>query len=226
MSVNLPVYQQVALLAIHDDKGTFQAEFIEHLLAGAIFAELMLQGCVTVTGKDKRVSVVTSLGGSDKILSDTLDLLKRASKPLKIKNAVVKIAGQKNLKHEVARSLCDAGILKVEQDKILLVFTRQVYPEVNPVPEQQIKQALHKMITHKGNEVMPRMVVLMSLLQSSGLLKKHFDKAFLKQYKERIERIAKGDVVGAATKEVIEACQMVIIMTAILPAMTSTVIAN
>ena len=57
MSVNLPVYQQVALLAIHDDKGTFQAEFIEHLLAGAIFAELMLQGCVTVTGKDKRVSV-------------------------------------------------------------------------------------------------------------------------------------------------------------------------
>lgn len=226
MSINLPLYQQVALLAIHDDKGTFQAEFVEYLLAGAILAELMLEGCVSITSKDKRVSVVASARISDKLLASALDVLKYATKPLKLKSAVSKIAGQNNLKHEVAHSLCDAGILKVEQDKILLLFTRQLYPEVNPVPEQEIKQALLELITHKGNDPAPRMVVLVSLLQGSGLLRKHFDKAFLKQYKDRIERIAKGDVVGEATKEVIEACQMVIVMTAILPAITSTVIAN
>lgn len=226
MSVNLPIYQQVALLAIHDDKGTFQAEFVEHLLAGAILAELMLQGCISITGKDKRISVVASNDRDDNMLSDTLDILKRASKPLGVKNAVSKIANQKGLKHNVARSLCDAGILKYEQDKILLIFTRQLYPEVNPVPEQQIKQALRELIINKSADAMPRMVVLISLLQGSGLLKKHFEKAFLKQHKDRIERIAKGDVVGEATKEVIEACQMVIVMTAILPAITTTVIAN
>lgn len=30
MSVKLPLYQQIALLAIHDDKGTFEADLKQH----------------------------------------------------------------------------------------------------------------------------------------------------------------------------------------------------
>jgi hypothetical protein len=226
MSVKLPLYQQIALLAIHDDKGTFEAEFVEQLLSGSIIAELLLLGCIKVEGKDKKINYVKALPFKDNQLDNSLALLRNTTKPQSLKNTLHLIAKQKNFKHDVANSLCDAGILKAEQDKVLFLFTRNIYPEINPIPEQEIKNSIKTLIARTGSNVNPQTVVLLSLMKSSGLHKKHFDKAFLKQHQERIESLIKGDVVGEATQEVIEACQMAIMMAAILPTVITTTVVS
>ena len=48
---------------------------------------------------------------------------------------VSRLTSIKHLKHIVAEELCRQGILRAEQAKVLLLFRRRVYPELDPRPE-------------------------------------------------------------------------------------------
>ena len=61
-----------------------------------------------------------------------------------------------------------------------------------------------------------------ALSNATGLLKKIIDKKQLKARKQRIEDLSKGQVVGKATKEAVEAVQAAIMVATIMPAITST----
>ena len=74
-----------------------------------------------------------------------------------------RIAGTSKLNHRIARELCNKGVLRADEDKVLLVFTRTVYPELNPVPERKLIERLEKAIFGQQREIDPRTVVLLSL---------------------------------------------------------------
>jgi hypothetical protein len=118
---------------------------------------------------------------------------------------VSRFARVKKLKHKVAKQLCRKGILRSDEDKLFLVFSRKVYPEINPEPERQILDRLRDAIFTETEQVEPRTAVLLSLARTTGVLKANFDKKKLKTRKDRIERIINGEVTGKATKEAIDA---------------------
>ena len=70
-------------------------------------------------------------------------------------------------------------------------------------------------------------VLLIALAHATGLMRIHFDRRELKDRKERIEQIAKGELVGAATADAVRAAEQAVqaaqaaVMTAII---ASTVI--
>jgi hypothetical protein len=107
----------------------------------------------------------------------------------------------------------------------MLLFTRKIYPELNPVPERKLIERLRQAIFTNKKDIDPRTVVLISLADSTGLLNIVFDKKELKARKVRIKEISNGEITGKAATEAIQALQAAIMVTCIMPAiMTTTII--
>lgn len=121
------------------------------------------------------------------------------------------VANMKQLKHRVAKQLCRRGILRADEDKVLLIFTRKIYPELDPGPERELMGRLESVI-FEGVEPDPRTAVLIALADHSGVLRAVFDKKRLKAHKERLENISDGSSTAQATKAAIEAMQAAVMV--------------
>ena len=113
-----------------------------------------------------------------------------------------------------------------DERKILLLFSQQSYPEIDPEPERKVLEDLRHAIFTDTDNLDPHTVVLVSLAHSAGLLPAVFDKKDLKARRDRIERIVNGDALGQATKEAIEAVQAAVMVACILPAITAATVTN
>lgn len=223
-SLSLP--EEIMLLALHDDKGTTGSQSMyPYAIGGAVLAELLMRKRILLdSSKKKAVRLIHAKPLGDPLLDDCLTRVQDSGKQLAAQTWVAKFAGTKDLKHRLAMQLCDRGILKADKDKVMLLFTRKIYPEVDPRPEREMISRLRQAIFGAADHLGPRTVVLVSLAHGSGLLPMVFDKKDLKDRKDRIDRIIKGDALGTATKEAIEAVQAAIFVSCILPTVTTTVI--
>ena len=222
----LPLHEEVLLLALRDDEGTVASgTMYQYAVAGAILSELMLQGRIAVddSGRKKLARVIDPRPTGAPLLDECLDKI-AATRPKPLDDWVGKFANIKNLKHRVAVRLCDRGILREEEGKILLVFTRTIYPETDPRPEQEIVERLRRAVFTDTRDLDPRTVVLVSLANSAGILKVVFDKKELKRRKERLEQVINGELMGKAAQEAIQAMEAAVMVAVIIPAVMVTVI--
>ena len=221
-SQNLFLYEELLLLAIKDEEGTFEGGFLEHVIAAAILAELLMQDRIIVG--DQKKSTVTLKSTSplgDPIVDECLEQIRNEEKSIDLKNWIYRFARIRDLRHRIARQLCERGILRADEDKILWIFTRKIYPEVNHEPEKEIIERLKAAVFGDEDDIDPRTVVLISLAKNASVLHRPFDKKEYKQRKKRIEQIVNGEVTGKATQEVIAACQTAIMVATIIPAVTA-----
>jgi hypothetical protein len=216
------------LLALRDDAGTIAAgAAFPYVLGGAILAELLLLKRLEVreTGKRWRkplVEVVDPAPVGDPIVDECLQKFRDAKRRANVKTWVERLARVKRLRHRVAEELCRRHILRADEEKILLVFTRKIYPEIDRAPERALVERLRRAIFADTREVDPRTAVLVSLAHNADVLKNVFDKKRLKSRKVRIEKIANGELIGKAATEIMQAVQAAILVTCILPAVTTT----
>ena len=221
------LYEEIMLLALRDEQGTIATGFPEQVLAGAILAELLLDGRISVEDtKKKLVNLVDTRPSGDPIIDECLEKMTTAKRRASLQTWVSRLAGTKNLRHKAAQRLCDRRILRADEDKVLFVFKRRIYPEIDPVPEKKIIDRLRDAIYNDHAKLDPRTVVLVSLANGSDMLRQTFGRKELKSRKKRIERIENGELTGKATREVIAACQTALIVAAIMPAMISTTVHN
>jgi len=125
--VQLFLYEEIMLLALRDEQGTIATGFVEQAVAGAILAELLLEGRISVEStKKQRVTLINRQASGDPVIDECLDKMGAASKPVTLQNWVHKLASIKNLRHKVAQQLCDRRILRADEDKILFLFNRRI----------------------------------------------------------------------------------------------------
>jgi hypothetical protein len=189
-----------------------------------VLAELLLGGRVRIETVKKKpmVTLADSTAMGDPVIDECLEKVRTSKRRAVAQTWVSRFAGLRNLKHRVAEGLCDRGILREEDAKVLLVFTRKTYPELNSAPERALIERLRQAIFTDTDGIEPRTVVVASLANSAGVLRAVFDKKELKGRKDRIDKIVSGEVTGKATQEAIQAMQAAVMTAAIIPTVIAT----
>jgi hypothetical protein len=225
---SLFLYEEVMLLALRDEEGTIASgTMYQYAIGAAILAELLLNKRISVeeASKKKLVNLISSTPLGDPLIDQCLEKIGNSKRRATLQTWVSRFAGIQNLKHRAAQQLCDRGILRATEGSILLIFTRKIYPELNPLPERKLIERIREAIFTESRDIDPRTVVLVSLANSTGLLNIVFDKKKLKGRKARIKEISNGEITGKAATEAIQALQAAIMVTCIMPAvMTTTII--
>jgi len=224
-SKHLHIYEEILLLALRDKEGTmlFGINYPQ-AIAGALLAELLLKNKIEIenSGKRKFVKLVNKKSTGDLLLDECINKISSAKRRARPQSWVQRFANLSRLKHKAAQSLCRKGILKLEEDKVLLLFNRKIYPEVNPRPEKHLMDKLNNAIFGTIKEIDPEVVILISICNSTGILKQIFDKHKLKEKKDRIKEITSGNLIGKSTKGAVEAMQAAIMVAVIMPAVIVT----
>lgn len=223
---NLALYEEILLLALRDREGTVPAATqCQMALGGAILAELLLRRRIEIDldKRSHRVILKDQRPLGDPILDECLARAASAKRSAQAQTWVQRFAMLRGLKHRVAARLCDRGILRADQSRVLWLFSRRVYPEVDPRPEREVIRRLEQAIFSDRPEVDARTLVLLSLAQSGNLLGLMFDRKALKSRRQRIKSLINGQIAGEATREAIQAAQAAAIMaTCVIPVATAT----
>ncbi len=223
-STKLHIYEKILLLALSDKKGTilFGVNY-QHAIAGAILAELLLKKKIEIEkdGKRKFVKLVDRKLMRNQLLDECIGKLVKAKRRGRPQTWVQRFANISKLKHKAAQSLCRKHIIKMEEDKVLFIFNRKIYPEIDPKPEKQLLEKMSDAIFGNTKEIDPETVILISICKATGILRQLFDKKKLKEQKQRVKDISSGNLVGEATKDAVEAMQAAIMVAAIIPAVTA-----
>lgn len=212
----LYLHEELLLLALHDDKGTLNHGWFGYGMGGAALAELILAERVKIerVKKTMLLTMVRSTSIGEPYLDECLELVAKAKRRASVASWVGRFGSIKRMKDRVADRLCLRGILRKEEGRTLRVFSRSLYPTVNPEPERELLQRLRPAIFDDG-AVAARTAILATLAYQTGVLNTTFDKKELKQRKARLEALGNSDAVGAAAREAISAAQAAMIAVAV-----------
>lgn len=216
--MDLRLYEELMLLALHDQKGTTAfGPQLDPALGGAVLAELLGTHKIEIRDEGKRglVTVVDRSPIDDPILDAALaDLegLRRRGDPM---TTVLRLARLKDLRAKVALSLCRRGIVRETEKEILLLFRRKVYPTVNPEPEDALIARVRAALD-RTDERDARTTVLIGLADTAGALSAIYDRRERKALKATLRSIREADVAVRATHDAVEALMMTISVTSVV----------
>ena len=217
---DLHIYEEVLLLALRDEEGTFTGGFIEVAVAGAVLAELLLDEHIYI-GEKKRnlIDHNDPPCTGDPVIDECLGKITEAKRRAALTNWIPRLARIPKLRNKVAHQLCERGIVKIEEEKVLFIFPRTVYPELNPKPEQQIMKRLRAAIFEDNDSLDPRTITLISIAHRTGLLNHNFGSKELQKRKKRISQIVEGEVAGAAAGDFLGVGDSAATAIALIPAL-------
>lgn len=225
----LHLHEQLMLLALKDEKGTLEskASMYSYALGGAMMAELSLRGKIRIRD-DKRafVDLIDRSPLGEPVLDECLDKVATAKRRARATTWVQRFANLKRLRHRVAAGLCRRGILRDDEDKVLLFFTRKLYPTIDPVPERRLVDQLRTVIFRDSASPDAETVIVVALANATGLLPIHFDKKDLRRRKQHLKRITEGTMAGAAAQQAVLAAQQAAVAAAVAASSAAAVSAS
>jgi hypothetical protein len=99
---------------------------------------------------------------------------------------------------------------------VLLIFSRRIYPELDPTPELEIVHRVEHAVFSDDSDLDTRTAILVSLAHVSGILNPVFGKKRVAERRDRLERIVEDRPSAEAARAAIEAAKAA--MTAIMAA--------
>jgi hypothetical protein len=151
------------LLALRDKEGTvLSGTMYNFAIGGAILAELLMKKRIDVEEVRKKTfaRVLDPAPVGDPLIDECLSRIAGGKKRAQLRDWVSRFAQTKNLKHRVAEQLARHRILRVDEDKVLWIFTRNL--SVDPA-RAGVHRATARLSSVSG-EIGPRTVVLLSLV--------------------------------------------------------------
>jgi Golgi phosphoprotein 3 len=200
----LHLYEQILLLSLRSEKGTSTTGFEPIAIAGAVLTEWLGEGRISVDETRRQlVTLKETRRSGDPVLDECLDLFKAAKRTAPLKTWIARLSRIPKLRHKAATQLCVRGILRADEDQVLWLFTRKIYPEINPKPKQAIVDSMRQAIFSETARVDEPLAVLISLAHGTGLLAPIFGRAEIRERKKRISTLLASNAVGKATQQLI-----------------------
>ncbi|MEM6456259.1 MAG: GPP34 family phosphoprotein [Acidobacteriota bacterium] len=223
----LTLPESLLLLALHDQKGTVSIGGYAHIgLGGGLLAELLLGGWVAIEGDDKRAKLVVQPGAAppaDPLLTACLEQVRTAKRPRDPGQWVLTFGQRKGLTHQIAEGLCQRGILRAEQARVLLIFPRTVFPEVDPGPERRLLEMLEQAIFTDASIDDPHRLALIAIADAAGLLAPNLGRKRLKTRKDRLAQLRTQDASGQAAEAAKAAIEAAVAISAAMTAASAAV---
>ena len=219
--MELNLIDQLTLLALDDERGTFVADSTaySYAIAGAIIMELALEERIDLSGEKVVVKDKSKTG--DKIIDTYFETISESEKERKVKSWVERIGSKANkIKLATIDKLIDDRILEKREDKILWVFSYNKYPTQNPRLENHLRNRLYDIIVNSHRPELKE-IMLLNLIQSCSLGKEVFGKEHAKTFKRKLKTINEYDHLGdSVSKSVKEICDAITAMLVIMIATT------
>ena len=208
---DLYLHEQLLLLALSDEKGTMQSLNFEFGAGGAVLAELLLTGRLGLEQARKKqfVKLTDDTLTGDPLLDEVLQRVRAGKRPEQPAAWVRRIAGTKRLRHRIAERLRYRGILGKKQGRVLLVFSRDLYPTLDPEPERALLALLREALLGTG-EVAPTTAILLALAHHIGLDYVLFSRPERKAHKRRLKQLVSLESVAGEAREAVKCVQEVI----------------
>lgn len=225
MRSSLRLHHELLLLALCDEKGTLAfGRMLNIGLGGALLTELLLAQRVEIVEegtrrKKKFVQVIDGTPFREPVLDAVLAKLRGASRRASPSAVVLGIGNLPKLRHDVARELCRAGVLREDEQQVLLLFRRKVYPTVDPRPERALIKRIRDVLEH-GTVPKERTAALIALAHVTHTLGAIYDRKALKALKPRLKSITESSVGSKAAQEAVAAAHA-----AVMAATTAAVVA-
>ncbi len=142
--MNLNLVDQLTLLALDDEKGSFVADSFEYGIAGAILLELSLKEKIEIREK---IEVRSHKTCGDILLDHFMDEIRNSKKKRDLQSWVQIIGGNVSyIIEETVKKLIHDGILTKKEEKILWVFSNDKYPTLNAKPENELRKRLNDIL--------------------------------------------------------------------------------
>src|SRR5579875_3492101 len=185
------------LLLAHDEKSGHFANLQDLLMntaiAGAVLMDLALINRVDTDLK--ALVVLDRKATGEKLLDFALAAVPDKTTTIDALDALRK-HGASLMDMAIAR-LCERGILKKQEGRVLWVFESRRYPLIDGKELQEVKKRIADLLL--SDEIPdPRDVVIISLAEACGLLRRVFSESELRSADKRIEQISRLDLIGQA----------------------------
>jgi Golgi phosphoprotein 3 len=168
----LTLYEELQLLAIHDEKGIFIRSAVEPLkpgLAGAMLAELAFADKIC-TAPNHRLKLKDNTPTNDPILDDVLARLKESEKDRKFGYWINNLNPKpEKLQRLITASLVQKEILTREDDRLQWVVPSHIHPEVKASTKYSVIKLLRGIVLAQ-EEAHPREIAFLSLVCACELL--------------------------------------------------------
>jgi golgi phosphoprotein 3 len=204
----LRVHEQLLLLALHDEKGTLQSAPVAYGLAGALVAELMVEGRIAEPADDSDPFVVrdgSPLG--DALLDRTLERIATARTRHSPARTVALLAANPHLVDATAGRLCSLGILRREEGRFLLVFPRTLYPTADAGPEQRLLAEITAALEGRG-EAEPRLEAVIAIAHAARILEGAIGRSVEWRDRGPVKAMVDCTMAAKATRLAIEVAQL------------------
>jgi len=198
--------EEIVLLQLDDSQGKFIALPLsagDVVLAGAALMELALAN--RVDSDLEKLMLVDAKPTGDDILDDVLRQLAEIGGEFSAAAALEQISLNGEKYQEMAlKRLIAKGILREEDGRFLWVFHTRRYPVVDDTEQREVRARLRQLVL--TDEIPdPRDVVLICLIDASGMLGLVLSRDEIASTKTRVEQLGRLDLIGqAVTKAVSE----------------------
>ena len=225
----LNLLDEFVLLSIDDTSGNYIISGVQfnYGLIGAALIELGIQGKIELEGT--QVIVRKNMPLKDRALSSIAQKLDQETKELDLKKWLYNLQSEvKTVSDAILDRLIKSSILEVVHGKILWIFPTTKYPTENPVPERKLKNRIREIVLDKRIATADELMLL-SLIEATGLIQEIFSKEERKQAKETIKVLTESNQISKELGETIQTIQTVIMVTtnaAIMSALTTTIITS
>ncbi|HSU36103.1 MAG TPA: GPP34 family phosphoprotein [Propionibacteriaceae bacterium] len=209
------IAEEFLLLSLDNESGKpmLGKDRLGPALGGALVAELALMERIGVTPHDAgwskrgRITITNLTPTDDPELDEALRKLAE-SEGKKVKDVLSDFASRKvrlsyELRERLLVRLAKAGVLKEQEGTVLGFIPRTTWPAGDRAAEDDVRERLQSALV-SGLTPTERTVVLIALLQVTGLLPKVVTTDDKRALKARAKQLTEGDWAAKAVKDAID----------------------
>ena len=205
MNSFLTIPEELYLLAVNETHGDITPtgyKSFKVALSGAILMNLALEHRIDTDLEKLMIDKTETVG--DDVLDIAFNDIQLDGTDHSIKYWINKLTDKADsFKNMILNSLIKKGVLKIEDKKVLWVFSARRYPVIDNAEVKEVKERVRELIF---SEEIPDVqdIVIVSMLFYSGMLDLLLSDEEIDSHIDRIEQIAKMDLIGQSINAAIE----------------------